>query len=239
MNTNLEQFKKEAVERAERLYMFAIDANEHFRTAQEIRTLFFKNREVFNMAEFFFQQVYSTYQTYILLALGKTFCDKESTNHNENESSIRLLNDIIRRKEEEFNHSFDVEEYESTLSTVTFSSHFRSLDDVDKIIQQRIKKKTQVIDRIRTLRRKYYAHMDFAKSKDYSKLFEDNLISMKDLDELLNLNFTICNIIKCLLGQGSHSNLAIARGSLDSLAMYAEKGKKTRKGGSRNESHRN
>lgn len=225
MNSDVEQFKEKAIQRIDRLTHFALNANEHYKAIFDSRKLFNEHREVYDMAGFYFQAAVYSHYTYIFLALSKMFCDREDGD----ESSLNLLTKIVNRNDQEFNHPFDVTEFDSTFSDSSHIIHFSSPKEAYEIIMKEIAKYNPIIENIRALRNKYYAHMDYAKSKDYSKFFEEKAVTMEDVDKLLNLNFTICNCINALLRNTTVYNDVMKAGSLDLLAKYAEKGKEVDK----------
>ena len=215
---NTDVFLKEAVERSERLNKQALTANEHLKAIYDIRRLYREHRQVFNLAPLFFALSYNAHISFIHLSITKMFCSEESGD----ESSIILLHDIVKKKRN--GKPFDVIEYESTFSEQNTILQFGSIDEAYEIIKEEIAKKKEAINRIKARRNKYYAHMDLAKSKDYEKFFEDTEVKLSEIDELLNLNFTICNCINMVLREKTLSHEVIAPGSLDLLASCAEKG---------------
>ena len=214
-------FLIEAVERIERLNTQALTANEHFRAIHDIRRLYQEHRQVFDMAAFFFSMSYNAHISCIYLSITKAFCGNRKTD----ESSIILFDEIVKNAKDRFQKPFEVTEFNSTFSEQTSLLSFKSIEDAYEIIHKGINEKHDIIDRIRIQRNKYFGHMDLAKSKDYSKFFEDTEVKLSEIDELLNLNFTICNCINMLLRGTTLSHDVISPGSLDLLARFAEKGK--------------
>lgn len=223
MSAEYEDFNGKVVERIKRLTVFALNANEHFKALHDIRTLYLQHRQVYDMASFFFQTTVFSHYTYIYLALTKMFCDKGSND----ESALNLLCEIVERNDAKYNHPFDVTEFESTFSDENDILHFSSPAEALEIINEELGKWKAKLGSIKTLRNKYYAHMDREKAENYAKLFEENAITMDDIDHLLNLNFTICNCLNSLLRKATYHHDITTAGSLDILAKYAEKGKET------------
>ena len=220
---NAEVFIEEAKKRIERLNHQALLANEHFRAIYEVRKLYPDHKEVLNMASFFFQLSIYAHQTHVYLSITKAFCTNEKTD----ESSLILLSDMLKHGNDQFCNPFEVTEYKSTLSEETNVLHFNSLKEAYDIINAGINEKADTIEKIKKQRNKYYAHMDRSSSKDYTAFFEENEVTMDEIDELLNLNFTICNCVNMLLDGSTLFHNVIHPGSLEVLARYAEKGRQT------------
>lgn len=223
MVNDIEQFNKKAIKRIERLTNTALFANEHFKALHDTQELFSNNRQVFDMAYFYFQTTIFAHYTYIFIALTKMFCDQKD----EAECCRNLLCKIVNRNDAIYNHPFDVTEYESTFSDESHLLHFESPKEAQIIINEEIDNWQTKLNRIKTLRDKYYAHMDRREAENYQKLFDDNEITMDEIDQLLNLNFTICNCLNSLLRNTTVLHSVIQVGSLDRLANYALKGKET------------
>lgn len=218
---NDEVFIEEAKKRIERLNHQALLANEHFRAIYEVRKLYPEYKEVLNMASFFFQLSIYAHQTHVYLSITKAFCTDEKTD----ESGLILLGDMLKHAKEKYCNPFEVNEFKSTLSDETSVLRFNSLEDAFSILTAGKNEKAETIDKIRKQRNKYYAHMDMASSKDYTRFFEENEVKMDEIDELLNLNFTICNCINVLLNGPTLMHSVMHPGSLEVLAKYAEKGR--------------
>ncbi len=225
MEAYIDQFNKKAIERIDRLTNVALFANEHFKALHDTRELFFKNRQVFDMAYFYFQTTIYSHYTYVFIALTKMFCDQKD----EAECCRNLLHKIANRNDAMYNHPFDVTEYESTFTDASHLLHFESPKEAYSIISEEIGNWQIKLDRIKTLRDKYYAHMDKREAENYPKLFADNEITMDEIDHLLNLNFTICNCLNSLLRNTTVHHSVFKVGSLDRLANYALKGKEKEK----------
>ncbi len=219
--TNDEVFIKEAKERIKRLNNQALLTNEHFRAIYEVRSLYPDYKEVLNMASFFFSLSIYAHQTHVFLSITKAFCTDEKTD----ESALILLRDMFRHAYNQFGNPFEVSEYKSTLSDETTVLRFKSLEEAYDIINAKIAEKADPIEKIKKQRNKYYAHMDRLSSKDYTLFFEENEVKMDEIDELLNLNFTICNCINMLLDGSTLFHNVMHTGSLKVLAKYAKMGR--------------
>ena len=218
---NDEVYIEEAKKRIERLNHQALLANEHYRTIYEVRKLYPEHKETLNMASFFFQLSVYAHQSQVYLSITKAFCTDEKTD----ESALILLGDMLKHSNDQYCNPFEVNEYISTLSDETNVLRFNSLEEAYCILNAGKNEKAATIDKIRKQRNKYYAHMDRVSSKDYTGFFEENEVSMDEIDELLNLNFTICNCINMLLTGTTLLHNVMHPGSLEVLANYAEKGK--------------
>ena len=223
MTTEIEEFNGTAIERIVRLTNFALYANEHFKALHDTRNLYLQHRQVYDMASFYFQTAIYSHFTYIFIALSKMFCDQDK----DAESSRNLLQKIVNRNDSVYNHPFDAVEFKSTFSDESHTLHFECPKEAINVINEELDNWQTKLERIKTLRDKYYAHMDRKKAENYTKLFEDNAITMDDIDQLLNLNFTICNCLNSLLRNTTVHHDVMKAGSLDILAKYAEKGKET------------
>lgn len=223
MTAEIEEFNQKAIERIKRLTDFALYANEHFKALKDTQNFYLQHRKVYDMASFYFQTTVFSHNTYIFLALSKMFCDQ----NRETESSRSLLQKIVHRNDEMYKHPFDVVEFESSFSDEFHTLHFESPKEAMDVINEELDNWQTKLDKIKTLRDKYYAHMDRKQAENYTKLFEDNAITMDDIDQLLNLNFTICNCLNSLLRNTTVHHNVMKAGSLDILAKYAQMGKET------------
>ena len=185
-------------QRTENMFNFAIDANQSYMVLTTIRKEQEEHNDIINLSPAFYSSVYYSCLQSVVLDVCKMF---DGERKKPTESTRILLEDIKMNSKQFEDRSISVIQYKKITGVFSNGSYYHeSFDTVDRVAEHYLKlikskKEKAIIDSLKCLRNKYYAHLDFDTQNNIVGFFQSHSVSLADIEELLTLNSNICTTL--------------------------------------------
>ncbi len=175
-------------ETIEKIMNSAINANHTYLLFRQLRDLLKNEPDLFDLSRAFYNRVMYNCIQVIFIELCKMY------DYDTNSCGIRSLQNRMKSNISKLDNNTQIEsvEFSGFQSSSGLCVRFRNLEEMINDSQSKIKNKETLLDRVWTLRDKYYAHYDLT-VPDIDMLFKDNEVKYAELGDLLLLNINLCN----------------------------------------------
>lgn len=169
----------------------SVSANQTFALLVQLRDFHDEQYDLFSVSPQFFNTVAFNCMQVLLVEIYKmfdagkdnegirTFIEKTKKGINQLDNSVKTGANFI---DSVFSMSAKVKQFDSLQSIIDFS-------------EEEIERNNELIGRVNKLRCKYYAHRD-PNVKDVAKLFEEYQLTFENIEQLLVVNWNLCNAFR-------------------------------------------
>ncbi len=215
----MKTFYEKCAERSQRLMNIAIHTNQTYETLRQVQTLQNEKNKIINLSVAFYRTVIRNCIQDLFIEITKMFSPEKKS------EGVKSLLDTMRENMSQVDVACRIE-INWFSDFIDFSPKTRDFVNVEALVKQmlqEIEAHRDVINNVRKQRNKYYAHLDLtaAGSADF---FSENMVTYKDLKELLLLNTNICNALYMYFHQATMMPLVTNYDDLKQTVFYVEKG---------------
>ncbi len=177
------------------------------------------NNELLNFSVSFYRTVVNNCVSTIFIELAKEYDTSSKT------LNLRsLLSDIKHNLHQLHDKSFSINLFSNLDAYYAESLSFDSISDFIDYAMTELNSVDEIVQRVKKLRDKYYAHLEKRFAVNPERLFSVNKITYEDLEKLLVLYANICNGLNVFFNDTTTFPLVIDCEDYDKTLHYIIKG---------------
>ena len=188
---SIKTFYEKCKERCDRLMKITLHLNQTYMVLLQMKDLRLQKPEVFERSPVFYQTVFRNSTLTFFIELCKMY-----DANTESEGTYALLKKMSRSADQlENERSIEANAFNELTDNRSDVVLYENIEQLISISIQKIKNEGAVLDRLRTLRDKYYAHYEIMTEEKLAGLLKSNRITYEDLKRLIVLNMNILNAL--------------------------------------------
>ncbi|MCR4615061.1 MAG: hypothetical protein K5756_02805 [Clostridiales bacterium] len=211
-------FYNECKERLTRISESMLLSNQAFCVIKQLLDFKDNQKDLINISPSFYTCVFDTCTSFLLIEICKMFDSDQNSN------GIYGLLNTIKGKINLLDNNREIQANEiMTINDDTAKT--QKYENITQFVRQskkRINSHNAVIDSVKTLRNKYYAHSD--NNVNFDDLFKDNPVSISDIESLLVLNVNLINGLYAYFNDSTLFPTFIGCDDFKKTIRYIEKG---------------